>query len=256
MSEDNKIVKGDVISLDFSGYIEESNTLFDTTNEQIAQDNGVYDEKSTYAPISYLVGSGRIFPGLEEAIEGAELNKEYEITVPFEKGAGARDSRLVETISIRDFAKQDVQPYVGMEFQSRNRTGIVTAVTAGRVRVDYNSPLAGKNLKYVFTVVSKAQNDDEKIEGILKMDYGTSEGFSISISENVIEIVLPDVCKYDSNWGMAKYRVIADLREALGDKNVRFVEEYVKNVPKEDEPKEEERVPGEIAPEEIPPEEQ
>lgn len=55
---------------------------------------------------------------------------------------------------------------------------------------------------------------------------------------------------------MAKYRVIADLREALGDKNVRFVEEYVKNVPKEDEPKEEERVPEEIAPEEIPPEEQ
>ena len=55
---------------------------------------------------------------------------------------------------------------------------------------------------------------------------------------------------------MAKYRVIADLREALGDKTIRFIEEYVKAAPQADEPAEEERVPEEIAPEEIPPEEQ
>ena len=60
--------------------------------------------------------------------------------------------------------------------------------------------------------------------------------------------MLPDVCKYDQKWLLAKYRVVADLREAMSALNVRFIEEYVKK----DEAAVEEASPEEIAPEEIP----
>jgi len=243
----DKVAKGDIVRMDFDGWVEDSNELFDTTNAQTAKDNGVFNDKIVYSAIPVLVGGGRIFQGLEDALDGAEIDKEYDIVVPAEKAAGPRDPKLVEMIPLREFLKQEVEPHIGMEINIKNRMGTVTAVTAGRVRVDFNRRLAGKSLKYHFKVLSKAQNDDEKVKAVLEMDYGTSEGFGITVEGKIISIVLPDVCKYDQKWLLAKYRVVADLREAMKAENVRFIEEYVKaEAPKE------EAAPEEIAPEEIP----
>ncbi len=117
--------------------------------------------------------------------------------------------------------------------------------------------MAGKELKYKFTVVSKVEGDEEKVKAVLDMDYGTSEGFEVTVEDKVISIVLPDVCKYDQKWLLAKYRIVADLREAMSATNVRFIEEYVKAEPVVEEPAEEasEEVAEEseeISPEEIP----
>lgn len=261
MANDNtdavKIAKGDIVLMDFDGWIADSDELFDTTNAQTAQDNNVFNEKVEYKPLPILVGGGRIFEGLDEAIESAEIGKETEVVIPAEKAAGQRDPKLVEMISMREFLKQDIEPHVGMEINIRNRPGTVTAVTPGRVRVDFNRPLAGKELKYKFTVVSKVEGDEEKVKAVLDMDYGTSEGFEVTVDDKVISIVLPDVCKYDQKWLLAKYRIVADLREAMNATNVRFIEEYVKAEPVVEEPAEEasEEVAEEseeISPEEIP----
>jgi len=248
----DKVAKGDIVRIDFDGWVEDSNELFDTTNAQTAQEAGVFNEKIEYRPIPVLVGGGRIFQGLEEALEGTEVGKEYDIVIPPEKAAGPRDPKLVDLIALREFLKQDIEPHVGMEVSIKNRPGIVTAITAGRVRVDFNRRLAGKSLKYHFKVLSKAQDDEQKVKDILEMDYGTSENFRITIKDgSSVCIVLPDVCKYDQKWLLAKYRVVADLREGLNAGKVSFVEEYVKpaEAPKE------EPAPEEISPEEIPQEE-
>lgn len=243
-----KIAKGDIVRIDFDGWIADTNELFDTTNAQTAQDNNVYNDKIEYNPIPVLVGGGRVFLGLEEALEGAEVGKETEVIIPPEKAAGQRDPKLVEMIPLREFLKQEVEPRVGMEVSIRNRTGTITAVTPGRVRVDFNRRLAGKSLKYKFTVLSKVESEEDKVKAVLEMDYGTSEGFGVTVEDKVISLVLPDVCKYDQKWLLAKYRVVADLREAMSAANVRFIEEYVKQEPAKEEAASEE----EIAPEEIP----
>lgn len=248
MNQDDKIVKGDIVRMDFDGWVEDSNELFDTTNAQTAKDAGVYNEKVQYTPIPVLVGGGRIFQGLEEELENVEIGKEYDVVIPAEKAAGPRDPKLVELIPLREFMRQEVEPHIGMEINIKNRVGMVTAVTAGRVRVDFNRRLAGKNLKYHFKVQSKASDNEEKVKAVLEMDYGTTEGFNVRVKDNSVCLVLPDVCKYDQKWLLAKYRIVADLREAMKAEKVRFVEEYVKpaETPKE------ESAPEEIAPEEIP----
>ena len=246
-----KAVKGDIVRIDYDGWVEDSNELFDTTNAQTAKDAGVYNEKMQYVPIPVLIGGGRIFPGLDEALENVEVGQEYDIVIPAEKAAGPRDPKLVEMVALREFIRQEVEPRIGMEVNIKNRMGIVTAVTAGRVRVDFNRRLAGKNLKYHFKVLSKAEDDEEKVKAVLEMDYGTAENFQIHVKDKSVCMVLPDVCKYDQKWLLAKYRIVADLREALNAEKVRFVEEYIKPA---DAPKEEPS-PEEIAPEEIPQEE-
>jgi len=248
-----KITKGDVIRLDYDAWIEDTEEMFDTTSDEKARENDIFNENANYAPISILVGAGRVFEGLDEALDGAEVGVEQEVIIPPEKAAGQRDHKLVELHPLREFYRQDIDPRIGMEVNIKNRIGTIVAVTAGRVRVDFNRPLAGSTLKYKFTVVEKLETNENKAKGILEMDYGTSEGFVVVIEDDVYIITMPDVCKYDQKWTMAKYRVVADLREAFGNVEVRFIEAYPKS---EEEAPEEEKTEEELEPEEIPPEEQ
>lgn len=252
--------KGDVIRIEYDAFIEETGELFDTTSADSAKDAGIFNEKYTYGPIALRVGGGTVFPGLDEAIEGAEVGVDKDVVIPPEKAAGDRDPKLVELHSMREFLKQDIQPQVGVEVSLGQRRGVITAVTAGRVRVDFNNQLAGKDLKYAFKVIEVVSEQDEKAKAVLEMDYGTSEGFEVEFADDVVMIKMPDVCKYDQKWMLSKYRVVSDMRETFGVGTVQFIEEYAQMaaepVPEESaEAAEEEIAEEEIAPEEIVPEE-
>ena len=73
MSTGNKVSKGDIIRFEFDGYIADSEEMFDTTNDETAKRSGIFNEKFNYAPMPLLVGGGRIFAGLDEALEGARV---------------------------------------------------------------------------------------------------------------------------------------------------------------------------------------
>ena len=116
----------------------------------------------------------------------------------------------------------------------------ITMVSPRRVRVDYNNPLAGKTLKYKYRIDVKAVKPEEKVATILEIDFGRKEDFEITANEDSVDIKLPEVCKYDQFWLIAKFKIINDLREYAGFTTVRFIEEYVKK----EEPKEEETAEG------------
>src|SRR2546426_6673995 len=237
-----KIAKGDIIWIDYEGWILNPNgarTLFDTTRREVAKREGSLEEKKVYAEFPIIVGHGRILPGLDEAILGAEVGKPIDLTIPPEKGAGERDPKLIELRPLREFLKQEVQPVVGMEVSLGGRKGTITQVTGGRVRVDYNNPLAGKTLQYTFTIKAIADSPEEKLRAVIEMDYGLPEEFKVSIDADGATVLLPDICKTDERWFVSKFRVIADVREVLGLPKVRFVEEYVKAPPKPEAVKEE-----------------
>lgn len=247
MSTDEvKIQKGDIVRLEYSGYLADSNELFDTSVMEVAKDGGIFDENVTYGPIPLLVGSGRVFEGLDEAIVGSVVNEEREITLAPEKAAGARDPKLVENIPLRDFFKQEIEPKIGMEVNIKNRVGIITAITPRMVRVDFNRRFAGRSLKYKFKVAAKVDDPVEKTLAVIQMDFGSPENFSAAVDGDLYTITIPDVCKYDQKWMLAKYKVVADLREGLKAKTVRFVEEYVKKDEEKKEEKPEEREPEEL----------
>ncbi|MEM2943129.1 MAG: peptidylprolyl isomerase [Methanomassiliicoccales archaeon] len=233
MSTDNtneiaKISKGDIIRLEFDGWIVDSGELFDTTSAEKAKAAGIFNENITYGPIPVLVGGGRIFEGLEEAILGTEIGVEKEITIPPEKAAGQRDPKLVEIHPVREFLRQNIEPKVGMEVSMKNRVGTIISVTTGRVRIDFNRRLAGKTLRYRFKILSRIDDPVEKIKAVIEMDYGSSEGFKVSVEDGRAILILPDICKYDQKWLISKYRVVSDLRDVLGYSIIHFIEEYTK----------------------------
>jgi FKBP-type peptidyl-prolyl cis-trans isomerase 2 len=236
------IAKGDIVWLEYDGWTLNPNgtlTLFDTTHEEVARKEGKFEDKKVYQEVPVVVGHGRLFPGLDEALIGATIGEAREVTIPMEKGAGPRDARLVELKTEREFLRQEINPEVGMEVSIGGRRGTVTAAAAGRVRVDFNNPLAGKTLKYAFKALRKATSTVERVRAILDMDYGLADQFKIEIKGERAEIRLPDISKTDEKWFVSKFRAVADLRELTDLRTIQFLEEYEKKV----EPKPEAKVP-------------
>lgn len=227
------IEKGDIVWLEYDAYTVNPNgaqTLFDTTHEEVAKKENKFEEKKIYAEQPVIVGKGRLFLGLEDALLGAKVGEAKEVTIPADKAAGARDARLVELKTEREFLRQEIEPELGLEVSIGGRRGTITSLAAGRVRIDFNNPLAGKTVKYVFKVTKKATTPEERIRAIFDMDYGLAEQFKIQLKDDVLEVQIPDLCKTDEKWFVSKFRVVADLRELTDLHVMRFVEEYEKKV--------------------------
>ncbi len=221
--------KGDIVQLEYEGWIAESDELFDTTSEDLARENEVYDEERTYGPMYTVVGTGRLIKGLDDHLLEAELDMDYELEIPPEDAYGERDPKNVETHSMRELARLKIEPEYGKVVTIRNKTGWISGIFAGRVRIDFNHKLAGKTLRYKYKVVGKAEGGEELIKAIIAMDYGREDEFELELDgEDGVNITLPDVCKYDPNWTLAKLRLVNDMRELAGMTTVVMREVYVK----------------------------
>src|SRR5256886_5405615 len=125
------IEKGDIVWLEYDAWTVNPNgtqTLFDTTHDEVAKKEGKFEEKKVYIETPVVVGKGRLFEGLDAALIGAKIGERKEVVIPAEKGAGVRDPRLVELKTEREFLRQEIDPEVGMEVSISGKRGIVTAV--------------------------------------------------------------------------------------------------------------------------------
>jgi FKBP-type peptidyl-prolyl cis-trans isomerase 2 len=225
--------KGDIVYIEYELWLKDSNKLVDTTHEELAKKENIYEEKKKYGAIPLVIGSGVVVKGLENSLLNAEIGKDYELELLPSEAYGERDPNLVEIFSIHEFRRRKLEPKLGMEVNLRNKIGVITAVTAGRVRVDFNHRLAGKTLKYKYKLVKKLEEDKEKVQALLESYYGNSESFELAVQEKEAIIKLPDVCKYDPRWLAVKYKIVSSLREYVGLKKIQFIEEYIKKESKD-----------------------
>lgn len=214
-----------LIRLSYKAYFADADDrLYDTTDAEAAKEAGIFNEKMTYEPMPYLVGSKMLFPDLEEAIANAEIGKEVEIVIPCEKAAGPKNPKLIELYPIKEFYKQEINPYPGLTVSFGNKNGTVVSVGAGRVKVDFNNQLAGHDLMYRFTVVEEVNDPVEKAKAIVEVASGSADGFEFQICDDKVIVTEAEKSKFDQNWMVAKYRIVTELREAFGVDRVEFVQ--------------------------------
>lgn len=118
-------------------------------------DGQVFD-KSADAPLEYVHGQGSIIRGLEKAMEGMKEGDKKTVRVPCEEGYGTvQPEAIVEFPKAR--APQDVQ--VGAILAAKRQDGQslrgrVVEIRPETVMIDFNHPLAGKELEFEVDVVS------------------------------------------------------------------------------------------------------
>lgn len=119
--------------------------------------------------ISFCLGWGAMPPGLEEAMLGLSANDQRVVHLSAAEAYGEFDQEMVMEVARTDFPPdQELEP--GLVFETENDEGdtvyfIVQEVKDDKVVIDFNHPLAGKELEISFTVRQVREATPEDLEG-------------------------------------------------------------------------------------------
>lgn len=196
----------DFIRVDYSGKIKESGkSLGEAKN----------------APL--IVGAGYVIKGVDEALKKMNVGEKKTIEISPEKGFGKRNPKLIKLISKSEFRKRDKKPQIGMIVDLGNIRGRVISVSGGRVRVDFNHPLAGKTLVYDIEIKEKIEKPEEKVKAISEAYSGVSK-IEVKITNKETEIRVPPFVN-----SLMKKKIADDVMKFLDIEKVKFVEVFEKS---------------------------
>lgn len=175
-----KIKKNDFIEIEFTGLA--NGEVFDTTNKKDAEKMGI--EPKNIKPLTISVGNQMILQGLDEDLEGKETGKEYSIHILPEKAFGKRDPSMIKTYGLSHFTKQNINPYPGMALQLDNTIAKVLSVSGGRVTMDFNNPIAGKEVDYKYKINKIITENKEKINAL--QDFFFKQRFEFQLKDKKV----------------------------------------------------------------------
>ncbi|MDO8646915.1 MAG: FKBP-type peptidyl-prolyl cis-trans isomerase [Candidatus Diapherotrites archaeon] len=159
--------KGEIVLLELTGRELESGKVFETSNAEVAKKEGVFSETARYAPNPVVVGKGRMIQGVEEELLKMNVGEEKKIILEPSMAFGDRKPELVGIVPLKEFTARKLQPFPGLIVDVNGNAGRVQSVSGGRVRVDFNSDLAGKTVEYELKIVKKLETPVEKAKAIM-----------------------------------------------------------------------------------------
>ncbi len=121
-------------------------------------DGTIFDKSSNEEPLEFVVGTGQIIPGFEEAVLGMSLNEEKKVTIKAEHAYGLRNEKLIGDFP-RSSLPEGFQPQNGMVITLNDPDGraipaTIVGIAETNITIDLNHPLSGKDLTFSIKVVS------------------------------------------------------------------------------------------------------
>jgi FKBP-type peptidyl-prolyl cis-trans isomerase SlyD len=158
-----------------------------TLDYTLTVDGEVVDSTAGIDPISFLQGYENILPGLEQELYGLKIGDKKQVSLKAKDAYGEIDPEAVVDVPRSDIPK-DIPMKPGIELQVSNEDGelmdaVITSISKDTVRLDFNHPLAGKNLNFDVTVVDLREAEPEELEHghVHGEDYDEDEEFEDEI---------------------------------------------------------------------------
>ncbi|HIP30741.1 MAG TPA: peptidylprolyl isomerase [Sulfurospirillum arcachonense] len=152
----------------------------------------VIDSNLEAAPLTFIVGKGQIIPGLENELKSLSQGDSADIEVAAKDGYGEYDEAAVQSLPKEQFAGLEISE--GMTLYGQGEDGgtvqvIVKSFNDETVNVDFNHPLAGKDLLFAINITEvREATADELLNGFVGAPAssggcGCSEGGSCHTTE-------------------------------------------------------------------------
>ena len=120
-------------------------------------DGSVFDSSVDREPFEFTIGQGMVIPGLENGIVGMNEGDSRTLNIPAEEAYGLHREDLLTVIG-RSQIPANIDLKIGMVLQARSPDGGATAVivrdiNGENVTLDFNHPLAGKELIFEVNLI-------------------------------------------------------------------------------------------------------
>lgn len=136
--------------------------------EGVLADGSVFDSTEGIEPLEFVVGSGSVIHGFDEAVASMDVGETKCVTVPAREAYGEYSEERIERSPMYAIPNaKDIQ--VGKLFYFATEEGMrfpatVLEISEGIATIDFNHPLAGKDLTFEIELVAvKGAEQDEPI---------------------------------------------------------------------------------------------
>jgi len=216
-----KVKKGDFIEISFIGRIKGNNQIFDLTEEEVAKKNNLHNPNFKYGPRRICVGENHIIRGLDEKLIDKEVGRSYILEIDMDEAFGRKDSKLVKIMNLQNFKDKGVNPFPGLQITADNRLGTIRSVAGGRVVVDFNHPLSGKDLVYEITILRKIEDNLKKLKILILNELGIQkEKYKINDKGGIYEINIKENISLPEE---IKNKFIEKVKRLIPAMNIKFV---------------------------------
>ncbi|MFZ8790716.1 MAG: FKBP-type peptidyl-prolyl cis-trans isomerase [Thermosphaera aggregans] len=212
--------QGDFILVEYTVRAKETGTLLDTTDQELAMKENIYEADRLYGPTLVVLGRGWMNEVVEQELMKMEVNEEREVEVPPEKAFGERDSGKVKTFSLREFQRRGYGVNVGDVVEVGGVKGVVKSISGGRVVVDFNHPLAGRTLVYKVKVVGKLEEFRDRVKALASRHLNITGGdIDVAYEEAEKKLVVSIPGKYLSRRELnySKISLATDIFDMFKD---------------------------------------
>jgi len=197
----------DFIEIEFTGKIQDGEVFDSNISEEIKK----ADLKTKAEPFAFSLGQGMFLKGVDDFLIGKEPGKTYDIKLEAKDAFGVRDTSLIRVIPLSTFKQHNLNPFPGAVFNFDGRLAKVLSVSGGRVRIDFNNLLAGKDVEYNVKVLREIKDTKEKAKAFINFLFRKDLGFEISEKGKKITIKAePALAKFVEMF-KDKFKEVLDL---------------------------------------------
>jgi len=176
-----------------------SKGAYDTTDAETAKAEGIFNPERQYRPLPVIIGKGHVFERLENELREMKAGETRKIELAPKDAFGERNQELIRIIALKSFHDKKINPFPGLIVEVDGMHGKIQSVSGGRVKVDFNHELAGKELEYEIKVERRIESEKEIAETLaekyfsflpkeqLKVEESGSEKITVKMPKALVE---------------------------------------------------------------------
>jgi len=128
----------------------DAGAVFETTDVDVALEEGVYHDHRDFKPLEFRVGEGHVIPGIDRAVRDMDEGETRTVVLDPEDAYGRHDESEVVTVPRAEIEERsDTTAEVDELVRSETGdVGWITDVSADEVTIDFNHELAGERVEF------------------------------------------------------------------------------------------------------------
>ncbi len=135
---------------------------------ELTVEKSIIDYSEEGDPIVFLQGHGNIIPGLESAIQGMKIGESKEVFVKAADAYGEFDPENFTEVPRTEFPAEiplEIGTEIGVNDENGEElTAYIEEVDVDKITLNFNHPLAGKDLEFKVKIVDIREATPEELE--------------------------------------------------------------------------------------------